>query len=1335
MSKAISALSLVTVIVLFLLLGGTLVRVSSSQPRLDPGTAFTYQGYLTQGQQPADGSFELAFSLFDAPEGGAQVGATVFRTLTVNGGLFVAELDFGGVFDGAPLWLEIGVRPAGDTGPLTRLLPRQRLTAVPYASFATTAPWAGLDGVPGDFADNVDDDALLDLACLDGQLPKWQQPAGQWACADDLDTDTTYQPGAGLTLSTTTFALSPTFQLPQTCVPSETVKWDGSAWTCGTDNLSGEGAAWLLSGNAGTVPGADFLGTTDNLPLELGVNGSRVLRLEPGGTSPNVVAGYSANQVAGGVAGGVVAGGGRDLATNQVTADFATVGGGAANRGEGYAATTGGGEGNRAANSYATIGGGASNRATGTHAVVGGGQGNIVTGTHAIIAGGGFNRATVAYGTIGGGAGNVVSGTYATVSGGEKNGTTGDYAALGGGTYNHVIAAYGTIAGGGPSDTGNPLTSNNRVYDEYGTIGGGGGNVAGEDDGDPAAQHYATIGGGKDNTADETFATVSGGSGNAAEGYAATVGGGEGNSAGAILGSIYATVGGGAANSAGGGYSTVSGGRSNTAEGPYATLSGGYGNVITGAMGTIPGGLQNVVVAPYGFAAGSQARAEHQGAFVWADSSPAPFVSTGPDQFLVSAAGGVGIGTNAPSHMLTVAGDAAVRSRAVISAGAITSDNRLLQAPRALDAVGDLLYASGYATNTLSIWNVVDPESPALLGYTTFQLDGPVDLQVVGNRAYLASQNSNMLTILDVSDPADISHVGDSTQYLDYPQGLHVSGKYAYVASPGNDGRYDGLTIFDVTDAPAEIAATSFVTTHLEGTSDVFVLDSYAYVTSRDNNRLVVFDVSDPGQPTAVSYTGQALSQPVRVTVSGIYAYIVAEGANAVVVYDVSNPAQIAFLGQVTTAGTQLTHPRSIHVSGDRAYVAFAGDEGTGANGGLAVLDISDPAQATVLNVIGMSDSLRPYAVTGSGDRVYVANEGDDSVTIFDIAGLEATAVRAGELQAGNLEVAGYAAVEGDLGVRGGLNVGSGGALIQGALSVESTEASYIGGRLGIGPVATVITRSVGPTEWEELVLHHPTHPLDVDGEARFRVNDHNHLVLRSPNTSGDEDAYLEFVDFSYPDLITPSARIEFDAADPFTHTTGLRFYTQGAADAAMTERLRIDPDGDLLPAVSGDYSLGNTELRWAEVWTLGGLRQLSDGRYKENVSALSYGLEAVGALRPVAFAWRGDPAQETQYGFIAQEVRRVLPEVVTGSEDGEGGLSLDYSQLVPVLVRAIQEQQGELDTQTAQIAALEARLAALEAGQAGGAGAMNRFAPLGFGGLVLGAVALVGLRRKGGRP
>ena len=80
----------------------------------------------------------------------------------------------------------------------------------------------------------------------------------------------------------------------------------------------------------------------------------------------------------------------------------------------------------------------------------------------------------------------------------------------------------------------------------------------------------------------------------------------------------------------------------------------------------------------------------------------------------------------------------------------------------------------------------------------------------------------------------------------------------------------------------------------------------------------------------------------------------------------------------------------------------------------------------------------------------------------------------------------------------------------------------------------------------------------------------------------------------------------------------------------------------------------------------------------------------------------------------------------------------MNYSELVPVLVKAVQEQQEEIDTQAEQIAALEARLATLEAVQTsrtGQPGIVNPLTTFGFGGLVLGAVALVRLRRNGGRP
>lgn len=100
------------------------------------GTAFTYQGRLNEGNNPANGQYDFQFSLFDAESGGNLVGAALTKSgVSVVNGVFTVALDFGpGAFTGAARWLEIQVKPQG--GAFVTLNPRQQLTAVPYAIFA-----------------------------------------------------------------------------------------------------------------------------------------------------------------------------------------------------------------------------------------------------------------------------------------------------------------------------------------------------------------------------------------------------------------------------------------------------------------------------------------------------------------------------------------------------------------------------------------------------------------------------------------------------------------------------------------------------------------------------------------------------------------------------------------------------------------------------------------------------------------------------------------------------------------------------------------------------------------------------------------------------------------------------------------------------------------------------------------------------------------------------------------------------------------------------------------------------------------------------------------------
>jgi hypothetical protein len=101
---------------------------------LAQGTTFTYQGRLNDGGVPANGFFDLTFSLWDAASGPAQVGGPLTNSaLAVSNGLFSVPLDFGaGVFTGAERWLEIAVRNNG-AGEFATLSPRQPITATPYA--------------------------------------------------------------------------------------------------------------------------------------------------------------------------------------------------------------------------------------------------------------------------------------------------------------------------------------------------------------------------------------------------------------------------------------------------------------------------------------------------------------------------------------------------------------------------------------------------------------------------------------------------------------------------------------------------------------------------------------------------------------------------------------------------------------------------------------------------------------------------------------------------------------------------------------------------------------------------------------------------------------------------------------------------------------------------------------------------------------------------------------------------------------------------------------------------------------------------------------------------
>jgi hypothetical protein len=99
-----------------------------------------------------------------------------------------------------------------------------------------------------------------------------------------------------------------------------------------------------------------------------------------------------------------------------------------------------------------------------------------------------------------------------------------------------------------------------------------------------------------------------------------------------------------------------------------------------------------------------------------------------------------------------------------------------------------------------------------------------------------------------------------------------------------------------------------------------------------------------------------------------------------------------------------------------------------------------------------------------------------------------------------------------------------------------------------------------------------------------------------------------------------------------------------------------------------------------------------SDARLKKDVQDLPHGLKDVLKLRPVTFKWKHPEAggEGTQVGLIAQEVQKIIPELVRSRQLGETQLGLNYDGLGPVLIKAVQEQQKLIEKQAARIDALE---------------------------------------------
>ena len=299
-------------------------------------------------------------------------------------------------------WLETRVRLGTSTGAFTILPVRQKLNAVPYALNVRTLPPGIVTGA------SLAPNAVGPVAILDNSIT-----------ATDIGVN-----AVGLAEINPTQVQTRVSGICASGFSMRAIAQNGTV-TCEV----GGSNAWRLLGNTGTNSLTQFLGTTDNQPLNLRVNNQRVLRLEPNAISPNIIGGNRVNFVTAGVRGATIGGGG--VPTGDTDPDFVDEG---PNRVTDAYGTVSGGYNNQAGDNagtvidlpFATVGGGNNNTASGIGSTVAGGITNTASDVASTVAGGRNNTASSSDSTVAGGRNNTASGPASTVAGGASNIASGE---------------------------------------------------------------------------------------------------------------------------------------------------------------------------------------------------------------------------------------------------------------------------------------------------------------------------------------------------------------------------------------------------------------------------------------------------------------------------------------------------------------------------------------------------------------------------------------------------------------------------------------------------------------------------------------------------------------------------------------------------------------------------------------------------------------------------------------------------------------------------------------------------------------------------------------------
>ncbi|MCX6779629.1 MAG: hypothetical protein NT034_00395 [Candidatus Magasanikbacteria bacterium] len=517
-----------------------------------------------------------------------------------------------------------------------------------------------------------------------------------------------------------------------------------------------------------------------------------------------------------------------------------------------------------------------------------------------------------------------------------------------------------------------------------------------------------------------------------------------------------------------------------------------------------------------------------------------------PNILSINGTGNIGIGAAASLQSKLYVYDGTLRVDSPVhptSAGNYDTTGTVY----AVDVSGRYAYVAD-GTSGLEIFDITTVSSPVLIGF--YDTAGTVyDVKISGRYAYVADGTSG-LEIFDITNPSSPTLVG-SYDTAGASTGVYVSGKYAYVADETGS---NGFLTIDVSDPSRPLLISTLTTTYAP--VRVYVNGKNAYVATAGGGGLAIVNISDAKNPILTTTTNTGVNSS-DVYVSGRFAYVASTGGKSVTAINISSPASPLNSFVMNTNGPA----EGVYVSGKYAY-------------------ITDTSTFYIFDISNSGSLIGSYPISGEGGPVkvigkyaYVAN-GTAGFKIMDIKGADISSADIGNVSTNDLTIWENADIGNNLYVRNGLNVGTGGLLLNGDFAMSGMVTNTLS-----FSTTTIFKTSVTSSANNAFIFDAINTPssstkyllsLRAGGTPVFSVSSNGNVnavgtfkassaTVGTPGTPGD---LAERVDISLDDSVEPGDVVVVDQNSIDTYRRSNGAYSETVAGVISTNPTIVVGDG-----------------------------------------------------------------------------------------------------------------------------------------------------------------------------